>query len=103
MKVIAFNGSARKDGNTSVLIKYVFEELEKEGIDTELIQLAGTNIHGCRACMGCFKNKDNKCVIKDDDVNNYIEKMIEADPPTSLRPSSRASPSEARASRRISF
>ena len=79
MKVIAFNGSARKDGNTSILIKYVFEELEREGIETELIQLAGTNIHGCKACMGCFKNKNNKCVFSDDSINEYIEKMIEAD------------------------
>ena len=79
MKVIAFNGSARKDGNTSILIKYVFEELEKEGIETELIQLAGKPIYGCKACYGCFKNKNNQCVIKDDDVNIYIQKMIEAD------------------------
>jgi len=79
MKVIAFNGSGRKDGNTAILIKYVFEELEKEGIDTELIQLSGKTIHGCRACYGCFKNKDQECVIKDDDVNLYVKKMIEAD------------------------
>ena len=79
MKVIAFNGSGRKDGNTSILVKYVFEELEKEGIETELIQLAGKTIHGCKVCYGCFKNKNNQCVIKDDDVNKYIEKMIEAD------------------------
>ena len=79
MKVIAFNGSARKDGNTAKLIHFVFEELEKEGIKTELIQLSGTSIHGCRACHSCFKNKNNKCVFTDDDINNYINKMTEAD------------------------
>jgi multimeric flavodoxin WrbA len=79
MKVVAFNGSARKDGNTSILIKYVFEELEKEGIKTELVQLAGKPIHGCRACYGCFKTKNKQCVHNSDEVNKYIQKMDEAD------------------------
>ncbi|MBN1156214.1 flavodoxin family protein [Candidatus Woesearchaeota archaeon] len=79
MKVIAFNGSARKNGNTAKLINFLFEELEKEGISTELIQLAASNIHGCRACRTCFKNKNKKCAFEDDDVNNYIEKMLDAD------------------------
>ena len=50
MKVVAFNGSARRDGNTAILIREVFKELEKEGIETELVQLAGKNMHGCIAC-----------------------------------------------------
>jgi len=79
MKVVAFNGSARKDGNTAILIGYVFKELEKEGIETELIQLAGSKIHGCIACMKCFENKDQRCSVKDDIVNDCIEKMQEAD------------------------
>lgn len=41
MKVLAINSSARKDGNTAILINRVFEELHKEGIETEMIQLAG--------------------------------------------------------------
>jgi multimeric flavodoxin WrbA len=41
MKVVAFNGSARKNGNTAVLVNRVFEELRKESIDTELVQLSG--------------------------------------------------------------
>jgi len=61
MKVIAFNGSARKDGNTAILIRKVFKELEKEGIETELIQLAGKKMHGCIACYKCFQNKDKRC------------------------------------------
>jgi len=79
MKVVAFNGSSRKDGNTAILIKAVFEELEKAGIETELIQLAGTKIHGCLACRKCFSNKDKKCVQSNDPVNEYIAKMAEAD------------------------
>ena len=79
MKVIAFNGSARIDGNTAILIRHVFRELETEGIETELIQLAGSRIHGCIACMKCFENKDQRCSVKDDTVNGCIEKMLEAD------------------------
>ena len=66
MKVIAFNGSARKDGNTAALIGYVLEELEKENIETELYQLAGKKVHGCTACMKCVQNKDRRCSIDDD-------------------------------------
>jgi multimeric flavodoxin WrbA len=79
MKAIAINGSARKDGNTAILTRYVFDELEKAGVTTELIQLAGEKIHGCRACYACFKNKNNKCVFDDDIVNTCIQKMIDAD------------------------
>jgi len=79
MKVTAINGSARKDGNTALLIEHVFAELEKEGIGTELIQLAGRNIKGCDACRRCFASKDRRCKITDDIVNDCIKKMAEAD------------------------
>jgi multimeric flavodoxin WrbA len=79
MKVIAFNGSARKNGNTAILINYVLRELENEGIETELVQLSGKKIRGCIACMKCFENKDQRCSVTKDDINSCIEKMIEAD------------------------
>jgi len=79
MKVAAFNTSPRKDGNTAILIKKVFEELEKEKIKTELVQLAGHKIQGCIGCGKCFSQKNNKCAVTDDLVNEYIEKMIQAD------------------------
>jgi len=79
MKVVAFNGSPRKDGNTAALIRYVLAELEKERIDTETVHIGGKSIHGCNACMKCFENKDQKCVIDSDIINNCIEKVIEAD------------------------
>ncbi|MDH3865816.1 MAG: flavodoxin family protein [Desulfobulbaceae bacterium] len=79
MKVVAFNGSARKDGNTAILINYVFRELENEGIKTELVQLSGSRIHGCIACMKCFENKDQRCSVKNDIANECIEKMLGAD------------------------
>jgi multimeric flavodoxin WrbA len=79
MKVVAFNGSARKDGNTAILIRHVFRELEKQEIETEMIQLSGSRIHGCIACMKCFENKDQRCSVKNDIANNCIEKMLDAD------------------------
>ena len=79
MKVVAFSGSARKDGNTAILINNVLQELEKEGIGTELIQFSGKKIRGCIACMKCFENKDQRCANKDDVLNECLEKMIEAD------------------------
>ncbi len=79
MKVIALNGSPRKDGNTSLLIKEVFTELEKEGIETELIQLGGRPIHGCIACMKCGKKKNSQCALKGDSLNDHLAKMFAAD------------------------
>jgi multimeric flavodoxin WrbA len=79
MKVVAFNGSPRKDGNTFILINYILNELGKEGIETELVQLSGKSLRGCRACYKCFENKDQRCSVKDDFVNECIKRMIEAD------------------------
>ncbi len=79
MKVVAFNGSPRKNGNTAILLKRVLQVLENKGIETELIQLTGKPIHGCNACRTCFTKKNGRCVIEDDDVNTYIQKMREAD------------------------
>lgn len=78
MKVVAFNASARKDGNTAILIKQVFAELESLGIKTELIQLAGEKIPGCVNCGQCFVKKNNQCALTGDLMNTYIAKMIDA-------------------------
>ena len=79
MKVVAFNGSPRKDGNTALLINYVFEELRKAGVETEMMQLAGNRLRGCTACYECYRKKNRRCAVEDDVVNQCIEKMIEAD------------------------
>ena len=79
MKVVALNGSARKDGNTAIIINLVFDELKKEGIETELIQLAGNPIAGCIACYKCFKNMNRRCSVEKDMLNDIIEKMLQAD------------------------
>ncbi|NTW05613.1 MAG: flavodoxin family protein [Peptococcaceae bacterium] len=79
MKVVAFNGSPKPEGNTARSIRIVFGELEKEGIETEFVQLGGKKVFGCLACMKCRENGDNRCVRTDDEMNTYIEKIIEAD------------------------
>ena len=79
MKVVAFNGSARKDGNTAILVRHVFAELEAEGIETEMVQLAGQTIRGCTACGRCHKNRNQRCAIDNDVANECIEKMRSAD------------------------
>ncbi len=79
MKVVAFNGSPKKEGNTYHAIKMVAEELEKENIEVEIIHVGNKTIRGCLACNTCKKNKDEKCVINNDEVNEWIQKMKEAD------------------------
>jgi len=75
MRVVAFNGSARKDGNTAILLDLVLDELKKEGFETELIQLAGETLAGCIACYKCAENKGQKCAVVKDRGNEYIAKM----------------------------
>ena len=75
IKVVAFNGSARKDGNTAILLSLVLDELKGEGIETEMIQLAGETLSGCIACYKCAENKNQKCAVTKDRMNEYISKM----------------------------
>ncbi len=79
MKVIAINGSPRKNGNTSILIETVLEELKKEGIDIEQIQLGGKEIHGCRGCLKCFEHQNKRCYFDDDMLNDLVRKIAGAD------------------------
>ncbi len=79
MKVIAFNGSPRQNGNTAQSLQIVLAELAKEGIETEIIQLGGRKVFGCLACGKCREMQNNRCVRQDDEMNSFIEKMQEAD------------------------
>lgn len=79
MYALAINGSPRKGGNTETLLKETLRPLEENGWKTEIIQIGGKPMRGCVACRGCFKNKDNKCVLKNDIFNAIMEKMIAAD------------------------
>lgn len=79
MKVVGFNGSPRKNGNTAQALQLVFAELENAGIETEMIQVGAEKLRGCTACHACVKSQDRCCVFKDDPVNEWIQKMAEAD------------------------
>jgi len=78
MKIVAFNGSPKQKGNTYGAIRLVAEELEKEGIEVEIIHVGNKALHGCLACGSCAKNRDERCAI-DDEVNGWIQKMKAAD------------------------
>ncbi len=77
MKVVAINGSARNDGNTAILINKVLETLNKEGIETELIQLADNQINPCKACWACGGQAN--CVHRKDSFREFFEKLKDAD------------------------
>ncbi|KYZ75527.1 FMN reductase [Anaerosporomusa subterranea] len=79
MKVVAFNGSPRKDGNTGFALNTVGEELKKAGIEFTVIHVGNKTIRGCAACGGCVTNQNERCVIANDEVNDWIQKMKEAD------------------------
>jgi multimeric flavodoxin WrbA len=78
LKVVAFNGSPRQEGNTYYALSTVGEELKKEGIEFEIIHVGNKAIRGCLACGGCAKNQNERCVINDE-VNDCVQKMKEAD------------------------
>jgi multimeric flavodoxin WrbA len=79
MKAVAFNGSPRKAGNTEYLLRKVLEPIGEAGIETELVHIGGSQIRGCIACYKCRENKNSKCSIATDMVNDCIATMIEAD------------------------
>ncbi len=79
MKIIGINGSPRREGNTSRMLAALFETLRAEGIETELIQVGGTDIRGCLSCYACIRNRDRQCSAKQDCFNGIFEKMVAAD------------------------
>ena len=78
MKVVAFNGSPREEGNTAALLGAVLRELESQGIKTELIHLKGP-LSGCRACFQCYEKKNGRCAQDRDMINLCIERIAKAD------------------------
>lgn len=79
MKVLAVNGSARKNGNTQALVEAALEPLRAAGIEVESISLAGLTVGGCTACARCKKEGDGRCYGRDDDLNPILPKVWEAD------------------------
>jgi multimeric flavodoxin WrbA len=85
MKVVAFNGSPRGDSNTAILVRHVFAELNKEGIETEAVSLAGKPLRGCLGCYKCYINRNRQCVQSKDALNTYVQKMAEASVPSEMK------------------
>lgn len=78
IKVVAFNGSPKSEGNTYQALNIIKTELEKEEIEVEIIQVGNKEIRGCLACNECAKNQNERCIIEDE-VNAWIQKMKNAD------------------------
>ena len=79
MKAVAINGSPRPGGNTEILLKKVLEPLEAAGWDTEYLRIGGKSVRGCMACMKCVEKRNGRCIIENDPINDYLEKMYAAD------------------------
>ncbi len=79
MRVVAFNGSPRKEGNTFLAIRLAAAELEAQGIGTETIHVGDKPLRGCIGCGACRRNRDEKCALPDDGVNGWIQLMKNAD------------------------
>lgn len=79
MKVVAISGSARKGGNTFILLRRVLAVLEAEGIETELIELAGRKAQGCTVCLKCREMADGQCHGRKDAINECLDKIARAD------------------------
>jgi multimeric flavodoxin WrbA len=79
MKVVALNGSPRLVGNTSAAVTMILDELEKEGFETEHVQMYGSMMTPCNDCGSCGIRGDGRCINEDDDMNSYLEKLISAD------------------------
>ena len=80
MKVIAINGSPKDNGNTAQALKVLLGEVQKKGIDTELVTIGNKMIHGCIGCGKCRETQNGGCIaFPNDAVNEVIPKLAAAD------------------------
>lgn len=79
MHVVAFNGSPNKNGNTFHALQMVINELEKQGITTEIVHVGNKAVRGCLACGQCVKKRNEQCIQTEDPVNEWLQKMKAAD------------------------
>ena len=79
MKVVVFNSSPRSEGATAKCLNIVMDELKAAGIEIEYIWMGMDKIQGCIACYRCKENQDKRCSVKTDKLNEYLEKMLNAD------------------------
>ena len=78
MKIVAINGSPRKNGNTAQLLEVVRKEVEAAGVEFQVLQ-PGANVRPCMACYNCLNTGSLRCVMGDDGVNDIIAACCEAD------------------------
>lgn len=79
MKVIAINGSPKKEGNTFHALSMVGNELKAAGMEFEILHIGHKMIHGCIACGKCAMTRDEKCAIQSDELNDWIQVLKRAD------------------------
>ncbi len=80
MKVLLVSASPRRNGNTFIALSEVAQTLEKDGIETEIVQIGAKPIRGCIACNWCKNHPDeHRCVFDDDITNKISAKAINAD------------------------
>jgi multimeric flavodoxin WrbA len=79
MKVLGINGSPHRGGNTESILAMVFEPLTEAGIETETVWIGGETIRGCTACRFCFKNRNGRCIIESDMLNDVIARFVSID------------------------
>jgi multimeric flavodoxin WrbA len=77
MKIIGVNGSPNPQGNTYMVIQTLFDELHKEGVETELVQVGDGSIAGCRACRACAET--GECAFRDEQFTEISNKLQSAD------------------------
>ena len=79
MKVLLLNGSPHRNGATFRALREIITELQKEGIETELLQVGMHVVRGCKGCGTCRLNELGKCIFGDDPVNVAIGLMETCD------------------------
>ena len=78
MRVLIINGSPRQKGNTSIALAEIAKQLEKLGIESEIVWIGNKPVRGCIACNTC-KDKPGACVFDDDVCNGISAKMNSSD------------------------
>lgn len=79
MKVLLINGSAHKEGNTFTALSEIARQLEKQGVEAEIVQLGNKPVRGCIACGQCRAKALGRCTFDDDVCNRIVEKLDGAD------------------------
>ena len=79
LKVLLVNGSPRTDGNTFCCLKEIEEQLQRHGIESEIVQIGNKPIRMCINCGGCRRNNGEGCVFDDDTCAVITKKMAAAD------------------------